>query len=307
MIQAKRISPQFMLDNINKPCVPIHNGKLDIPNIVVPNNLTKKSAIDKDHPSIVNIRMTFNNVTNENVNAVTDRFRTDVKNTIRQSPEMIENIADEIYRCMIVMNKNIGNGMKLINSVRKICTIGKDDKPTPTIGTIFIDICRKDFITAINPVNVGELCKLNDEENIDDFDQYNLKKTKLLNTVTIICMLFMNRNNDLMRLGNGPIYTVVNCIMSYYTLTLGKIDELGDPYSEEGCSDEEKYELYRKMATLYTEILYQIMKYIGKEMNNCGEEYNGNTLSSVVEKFRHEIVPTIYESYLVHKCKRIDY
>ena len=309
-IKPERIDRAFIFSRLDEICTPILNGQISIPNIIIPKKLAKKPIIESNVDEIIlNVRMILNNVTSVNVSTFIGNLRSIILSGVTKQDEL-KNITEEIYLCLLISEENVKNGMILVNSIAKMCVIVDPDseKLSSNIGTFFLEKCREDIMNSINVDNMKILCNLNNVDDTTDLDEYNKKKTHIINLINVLCILYKQRHDsDNIRLGSAPIYSVINKIISAYKMILSKIEELGDPYSKDGCLDEELHEQLSKISTLYAEFIFTFMKKIGSELNKCTDICDNKLMSELVTVFKEEIIPTITESYLIARCKNIEY
>lgn len=307
-IRPQSISKEFIMSRISLPTLPIESPEFKIPNISIPKHMAKKPIIKATtEDTILNIRMILNNVTGNNINSSIVKMRQSIVSGV-SNPKELEDIADEIYACILVSPDNVVNGIMLVDSVAKMCVKLETGLVSKNIGVFVVDKCRNDIIRSIDLTVMMDLCILNDYENVDDLDVYTRKKHHIMNLIQLICLLYKRRDDPSnIRIGSVPVYTLINKIMDSYNVTMNTCEELGDPYSDEGCRDEQAYDDHRKIAVLYSEFLYEFMSIIAQELGSDVTVYKENKVSNVVSRFRDDIVPTISESYLISKCRNIKY
>jgi len=61
------------------------------------------------------------------------------------------------------------------------------------------------------------------------------------------------------------------------------------------------------MATMYAEQLYVFMSKQGKDFNNDPDIIRGQSMKTLVDIFRINIIPTLTEAFLISKCESIVY
>lgn len=311
-ITPERITVEQLLLWKDQPVKPIDG--INIPNITIPQHLiSKKRATEAVDTLPIKIRQLFNSLTADNVQAVKEQLRADVY-AKAQNVEMLEEIADEILKNFVVSEQNIKNYMHLLNAIWNASVLipGSSEKiVSRTIGFYFMNKCKDMIYDLISEKNIKSLAEM-DQDDSDQLDLYNRNRQKIINLIITICCLYEQRNTTLIKLTAIQIYSVIKTILDTYNKNQLRMAELGNPY-EADCSDEEEYEILRKMCTLYAEQLYTFMSREGKEFmkdttpvkdkSMSGDQF----MSNVVVRFKKEIIPTLTEAYLISKCDSIDY
>lgn len=305
----QKISVQTLLKLRDQKTKPI--DALVIPNITVPPHLvSKKRATETNNSLSVNIRQLFNSLTKENIALVKEKFR-QVIVADTQSVEKLKEIANEILENFIISEMNIENYMHLLNSVSTACVLiapsGTDSGPgknvSPPLGNFFLQTCRDMIFEKIGEKNIRSLAEL-DQDDSDQLDKYTREREKIINLIITICCLYEQRHTAHVKLTAIQLYFLMNTIFTYHSQLQEKMKELGDPY-ESDCSNEEEYEICRKMCNLYAEQLYTFMSKKAREFSKDPELVKGQTLGELVNLFKTKIVPTITEEFLISKCQDI--
>lgn len=314
IVTPQTISVQQLMTLKSQKVKPIDG--LNIPNITIPPHLiSKKRATEAIDTLSINIRQLFNSISSDNLSSVKEELRKVICEKAK-SVEMIEEIAQEILLNFVISEQNIKNYMHLLNAVSPACVLispisensektGTTKNVSSTIGNFFLNKCKDMIFNYTSDAKIRELSKM-DQEDLDQLDAYNREREKIINLITTICCLYAQRNTSNIKLTGIHLYSLMSTIMISYNKCQSKMKELGNPY-EEDCSDEEEYEILRKMSTLYAEQLYTFMYREGKEFNKDPIVVKGQTLKDLVDRFRTEIVPTISEAYLVSKCEDVEY
>jgi hypothetical protein len=286
---------------------------LMIPNITIPAHLvSKKRQTEANDTLAINIRMLFNSLTSENLPKVKEQLRSTIVEKAK-TPELIEEVAQEILANFIISEQNINNFMHLLNAVSAACVlipqgINKIDNTrnvSKTIGNFFLQKCKDMIFKLIGNDNIRKLAKM-DLDDSDQLDIYNREREKINNLIVTICTLYSQRKTGNLNLTAFQLYDLINTILTSYALLQTKLVELGDPY-EGTCTDEEEYELCRKMCSLYGEQLYMFMSKKAKDFSKDQTVVKGQTLAILINKFKNEIVPTLTENFLVSNCESIEY
>lgn len=288
---------------------------LNIPNITIPTHLaSKKRATEANSESLVVItRQLFNSVTKDNIAQIKEQFRQAIIVKV-QSEKMIEEVAEEMLQNFMVNENNIIIFMNLLNAVSPACIlITSEEKQGPgknlssTIGNIFLKKCRDTIFSFISEDNIRELAKI-DQDDSDQLDIYNRQREKIINLIVTICCLYEQRHTPNIKLTALQLYNLMTIIFEYHNKLQQKMKDLGNPYNEdEECKDEEEYEICRKMCNLYAEHLYTFMYREAKEFAKDPDQINGQTMKSLIDRFKNDIVPNITEEYLRSKCQDIEY
>ncbi len=317
-MELKNITPQFisvekLIEFKNQKVKPIDG--LNIPNITVPQHLVSKKRTTEANDSLaINIRHLFNSLTSDNMSSVREQLRAVIV-AKAQSVETLEEIAQEILMNFIISEINIKNYMHLLNAVSAACVLINPtaDKSTtgknvsPTIGNFFLQKCRELIFKNISESNIRNLAKI-DQDDPDQLDIYNREREKIINLIATICCLYEQRHTPNVKLSAIQLHHLMNTIFMSYNKLQEKMKELGNPYEDgEYCKDEEEYEILRKMCNLYAEHLYVFMSKEAKEFSKDPDQIKGQTLKTMVDRFRTEIIPTLTESYLISKCGDIEY
>ena len=313
MENSRNITPQTISVNqliaFKKQKVKPIEG-LNIPNIVIPAHLvSKKRQTEASNTLSINIRLLFNSLTIDNLAKVKEQLRETIIEKAT-SAELIEEIAQEILSNFIISEQNIKNYLHLLNAISPACVLmppapGITKNVSPTIGNYFLGKCKDLIFNSINDTNIRKLAEM----DLDDFDQldlYNREREKIINLITTICCLYEQRNTANIKLTAIHLFDLIKNILNAHKSLQNKMHELGNPY-EEDCSNEEEYELCRKMCSLYAEQLYIFLSKQAKEFNKDQSEVKGQKMSELVERFKNEIVPSLSEAYLISKCESIEY
>ena len=304
-ITPERISVQYLLSLKNQKIKPIDG--LNIPHITMPSHLVSKKRVTEAGDTLsINIRHLFNSLTAENIAKVKEQLRA-VVYAKAQSVEMLGEIAEEILQNFIISEPNIKNFMHLLNAVWNASVLipGSEKNVSPTIGYFFINKCKDMIFNNIDEKYIKTLAEM-DQDDTDQLDDYNRQRDKIINLIVTICSLYEQRNTTSIKLTAVQLYSVIKNILDIYKRNQERMTELGNPY-EDNCTNEEEYEVLRKMCTLYAEQLYTFMSREGKEFVRDKTMIRDQSLKDLVERFQKEIIPTLTEAYLISKCKSIEF
>ncbi|AYV85834.1 MAG: hypothetical protein Satyrvirus49_3, partial [Satyrvirus sp.] len=94
------------------------------------------------------------------------------------------------------------------------------------------------FFSCINEKNIRSLAQLDQDDN-DDLDKYNREREKIINLITVICCLYEQRSTQKLKLIATPVYVILNTILNFYNQIQEKMKNLGNPYEDEDCKNEE--------------------------------------------------------------------
>jgi len=310
-ISTAKISVQQLLALKDSKVQPIDG--LSIPNITVPPHLiSRKRTTEACDTLSINIRQLFNSLTVDNISKVKEQLRNIIIKA--QNIEMIEEIAQEILSNFVISEQNIKNYMHLLNSVSAACvlipckqeTIGQNTgSVSPTIGNCFLKKCRDMIFNSIQEANIRSIAEL-DQDDMDELDKYNRQREKINNLVTTICYLYEQRYTSNIKLTSMHLCPLLNTIMTSYKKNQDKMKEMGNPNIED-CTDENEYEILRKMCTLYAEQLYIFMNREAREFVKDAEITKGQTLKNMIDRFKTEVIPTLTEEFIISKCDSIVY
>ncbi len=283
---------------------------LNVPGITIPPHLiSKKRHTEATDTLTLNIRMLFNSLTTDNLAKVKKQLREIIVEKAKNA-EMIEEISQEVLSNFIISEQNIKNYMHLLNAISAACVLmphvtGTTKNVSPTIGNHFLGKCKDLILRSISDENIRKLAAT-DLDDPDQLDIYNREREKIINLIITICFLYEQRNTTNIKLTAIHLFDLIKNIMNAHDLLQARMRELGNPY-EEDCSDEEEYELCRKMCSLYAEHLYTFMSRQASEFNKDDTDIKGHKMIELTERFRNEIVPLLSEAYLISKCDAIKY
>ncbi|MEM0354203.1 MAG: hypothetical protein QXW79_01340 [Thermoplasmata archaeon] len=281
---------------------------INIPNITIPPHLmSKKRPTETVSTVSITIRHIFNSLTSDNIPDVREKLRTIIYTQIK-NVEMLREVADEIFHNFIVSEQNIKNYMCLLNAIWNASILVQDSSGknvSPTIGNLFLNKCKNMIFEFICEDNIRRIASLNTDDN-DELDIYNRERDKIINLIITICYLYEQRKTSLIKVTAVQVFSVMEKIMNTYEKLQNKMKELGNPYNDEDCLDENEYEILRKMCTLYAEQIYTFLVREGKEFIADTTNVNGRTLKHLVERFRDEVFTTLTEPYLITKCKMLE-
>lgn len=287
---------------------------LNIPNITVPPHLVSKKRSTEATDSIsINIRQLFNSLTSDNLSGIKEKLR-EVIISKAQNVEMIEEISQEILHNFLISEQNIKNYMHLLNAVSSACVLidpTQTDKAncpnknvSPTIGNFFLNKCRTMIFNCISDANIRNLAQM-DQDDMDELDRYNREREKISNLILTICYLYEQRNTSNINLKAAQLYSLISTILNSYKKNQDLMAELGNP-NKDDCSDENEYEILRKMCTLFAEQLYTFMQKEAKEFSKDPDLIKGYQLKSLVDQFKTEVVPTLTEAFIISKCESLN-
>lgn len=299
---------------------------LNIPNITIPAHLlaTKRSYEAEDNIT-TNIQMLFNSMSNDNLEVITKKLRLVITQKA-QTKEDLEQIAKHFLDAMVLGEQHIKNYMHLLNYVSTACVEEKTgtkigQHTSLSIGNYFLSKCKNMIYEYISEVKIRSLALLN-QDDVDEMDKFTRENDIATNLICIVCLLYEQRNTQIidtddlrnkgfLKLSAIPLYQLIRQIMQSYQVCCKKMIELGNPYEDDNCLDEEEYELMDKMARIYAS---QLFVFMSKEAKNflldptlCKNKDNTETMKILVDEFRNKIVPTFTHSFLKSRCESIQY
>lgn len=282
---------------------------LVIPHITVPPHLvSKKRATEAIETITINIRQLFNSLTTENISQVKQQLKDTILEKAKNE-QCIKDIAQEILSNFLISEVNIKNYMHLLNAISPICILvsnGSGKNVSPSIGNMFLMYCRDLILDYVQLANVKKLA-LYDLDDMDQVDIYNRERTKIINLIITICYLYEQRHTANLKLTALQLVPLIKTLLNNYQILQNKMKELGNPY-EEDCADEEEYENCTRMCTIYAEQIYEFIYRELEEFKTDDTRINTNeTLQTVVERFRTEVIPTLSQAYLRSKCNDLNF
>lgn len=276
---------------------------LSIPNILIPDELSCKYKYqDVKTYIITNIRQMFNSITVDNINTVKENLRTLIIEKAKNT-ELLDEIASEFLSNFVVSHQTIENYMHLLNAVSPACILINKNETSLTIGNMFLEKCRIAIFNSIDEKHIRHLAMF-DQDDDDDLDKYNRERDKINNLIITICYLYGQRKKAKLcvSLNINQIYPLISMIMTAFLKCSSIMTDLGNPYKDEECKDEEEYIIRSKMLTLYGEHLYIFMSEKGEEFIADQSLFNDRyTLKSLMLRLKDEIYPKISESFLISK------
>ena len=289
----------------HKPYQPANFQK--VPNITIPEAfVAKNDRLGNIDPIVAKIRELFNALTVDNINVIESQLKEAIRN-IASNHHSADVIANEILANIVVSERNIVNYLRILNSIKEIkitCPVTKTI--SNTIGNCFLNACRLMITEVTKLANVEKLANL-DPYDEDDIDILNSEREKFHNLILTICELYSWRKKPgYINLTANHIYAPIHRIISSHGMVMKKMQELGDPEESE-CYDEERYEVYSRMCSLYTEQLYTFMNKSGADFIRDPTQTSSGKLDMHVKTFRESIIPTIKQNWLLIKCNSIDY
>lgn len=305
----KKISVSQLISWKNQLVKPI-DGLL-IPNITIPAHLvSKKRSTEVVDTLIINIRQLFNSLTADNIAHVKQQLKDTIVEKAKTTQSIMD-IAQEILSNFLINEVNIKNYMHLLNAISPVCVLitntdnsEKSKNVSPTIGNMFLRNCRDSIFKYLHMENIRNLALL-DQDDIDEFDKYNREREKIINLVITICYLYEQRHTPNIKITAMQLIPLMRTILTNYQILQNKMKELGNPY-EEDCSDEQEYEICNKMCAIYAEQIYEFINHELTEFQKDTTKIdNDETLMTLVEKFRTEVMPTLNQAYLISKCNDI--
>lgn len=308
-IKPERISIAQLRILKNKTVKPIDNV---IPNVTMPPHLlVKKRATETEDTLSTNIRQLFNSLTTDNIARVRENLR-NVVCTKAQKIELLEEVAKEMLENFIIDEKNIPNYMHLLNAVWNasiwIQGPGSEKVISPSIGNYFLTKCKHMIHNFISEENIKKLAEIGVQDmNDDQLDFYNRERDKIINLIATICQLYKQRNTAFLKLTAMQLYPLITNILDSYEQCQRKMRELGNPYENEECEDENEFEICKKMCSLYAEQLYAFMFRLGKDFKNDPTQIKGQTMLHSIERFKNEVIPTLSEEYLRINCESLNF
>jgi len=278
--------------------------KLNISNINIPENLLPQNVEKKD--IIKSIRTLLNILTVDNMNQIKDSIRELIIGKI-SSIEKLTEIANELVLQFISSREHIGNYMNILNYIYNV-KILKDEnqKYSESIGNCFLKKCRELTLVYLEISKVESLADL-DLTNNNDIDFFHKEKEKIISLIVVICHLYKQRNSNLIRVSAAQVIPLIRQIIDTYKKLQTEMNLLGDPYIVEECKDEERYFVLQRMCSLYAEYLYTFFDICLVEFNLDDSKINNQTLKSLYEEFRKDIIPTLSEPFLIENCKKFNH
>lgn len=315
-ITPKKISVSRLMSFRNYVVKPVDG--LNIPHITVPSHLISKKRITEVGDNLsVDIRLLFNSLNADNLEKIKEELRTVIISKAK-SEEMIKESAREILENFIIGEKNIKNYMHLLNAVSLACVLIPESSNNTksvlvnntkvavslTIGNFFLNNCKDMIFNFISEKYIRSLASLDQDDN-DQLDEYNRKREKTSNLIITICCLYDQRHSANTKLTAIHLYPLMNSILNIYNKLQNSMINLGNPYDDQGCTDEDEYEILRKMCNLYAEQLYLFMSKNGNDFINDKDVIKGQTLADLVKRYKTEVVPTLTEAYLISRCSAL--
>lgn len=306
-----KISVNQLISWKNKSVKPI-DGLL-IPNITIPAHLlSKKRSTEVVDSLIINIRQLFNSLTTENILHVKQQLKDTIFEKAKTS-QTIMDIANEILSNFLINEVNIKNYMHLLNAISPACILitntdnnDQSKNVSPTVGNMFLRNCGDLIYKYLHMDNIRTLALLN-QDDIDEFDKYNREREKIINLIITIYCLYEQRHTPHIKLTAMQLIPLIRIILTNYQTLQNKMKELGNPY-EEDCVDEEEYEVCNKMCAIYAEQIYEFINHgLAEFRKDTTKTEMEETLMTLVERFRTEVVATLNQAYLISKCNDLKF
>lgn len=273
---------------------------LNITNINIPLSLSFQNVEKKS--IVTNIRGLLNIVSDENLAQIKEKIR-DIIIAKIPTVENLNEIAIELVEQFITSGDYIRKYIDILNYIYNIKVLKEDgvQKQSESIGNCFLRKCKELILTNLDISKVNQLATF-DLTNNDDFDLYNKERDRITNLITILCLLYEQRNTNLIRLSAIQIIPLLKQIVDNYYKITKEMAILGDPYEDE-CSDETKYLILEKSITLYVDYLYTFISTSFASFNNDDTVVNNTKLVDYVNILKNDIMPNLSESYLIAACK----
>jgi len=200
-------------------------------------------------------------------------------------------------------------------------TTSTDREPEPNRAPIplrrfFLNGCKDMIFKFVSKENIQRLAEF-DTDNTDQRDQLNKERERIDNLILTLCYLYDQRSLDIdyIKISARNLYPLLEQMMNNYLEIHQEMEKLGDPYGDIGCTDEDRYELIRKMGIIYAELL---LLFIEKECYSfmtdeteiayaITDNVNSKKMAQLMTIFRDKIVstPTFTNGHLAWKANEI--
>ena len=311
-----------LLENPNHTLFPINLG---IPNLTIPNNMVPRQFGNTESSIKLKVRELLNIVTKDSIIGTANKLRSVIDEETRErgklaNSSILKDIANEFLDTFLVSGKQLNEHLQLLNSIYMIAikepsTQVSDAKPilSKSIGGFITDLLKEKYMSLVSESNVKAMA-MRDVDNPDEQDLYYREEDKLINIISLICAMYNQRNTKNISLHSTHIIIILNKLLTSHANIIKNLKNLEN--NDDESENEEEYDIYRRMATIYEKCMYTVFKDYHKDMVNdkdplVKKDVDGNIIQTVLLKdlinmFKKNVIPHICEMYLISLVKSLN-
>lgn len=287
---------EYLQGLLNTQTEPIEN--LAINNITIPNSMKLKRSTQGEESIVTDIRMLFNTITTTNIDSIKEKIFKIVTEKV-QTMDDLNKIVKEIFDNFLTSDQNILLYLDLLNKIHMI-VLSLDEvsvKTSPSLGNLFIMMCRENFFNSITLQKIKKLSILNHDDE-DEFDNYNREKDKIIILIILICELINRKSNLSLNFNHMDI--CLTRLYDNYMTVLKRLESFIDPETGDCYYDkEDESEVLRKMLIMYAEQIYIFLL-------KKGEEYY-TYKKDLIDKIKSELVPSLLNDFMISNYKNLNF
>jgi hypothetical protein len=312
-LENQRISISVILGCKDFMAYPIESCS-NIPGINIPQHMRgKKRTTEVDDIIRNNVRKIFNTIALDNIQSCKDELKKIVKTKVKNL-ELLTDVAREILENFLTNKNSTEIYMHLLNNIDsesiqiKKAAEGEVDKLEnyKILRDVLLDLCKAKFMEFISVEKIRSVSSLN-RDDMDELDKYTRESERMCCLMKFFCSLYKQRLSKNIHLTSKQMMFVINALLNNHKRIIDKMNSLGNPYEGE-CTNDDEYMACRLDCDLYTEMLCELFEQQGKQLNNDKFiEKDQTTLSSLINRFKTEVIPNLEEKYLVSKCNAIKF
>jgi hypothetical protein len=189
-------------------------GLTNLPNIIIPPELSRDPDQDPSKILCDEVRAIFNTVSRPNLENCKQKIRREIMDRM-ENLKMMQDVVQIMLASCMINSKWLDLCLELINSVWDL-SAHESSEESVTLGSLFLKGLRSNLLDYIEEKKLESMTQLHNCIDEKSQNKYNEEKNKIHNIVRLMVLLYQEKDRKKLHLSIQEILSLVQLLLQKY-------------------------------------------------------------------------------------------